>query len=221
MSQQTTPAGAAHPSARQLAKATAAAFAAAALVLVTAVLPAEYGIDPLGTGHAMGLTALSSPPESPQVALEAPRGPEGVPEQHGPVASYQGPYRTDSIELVIGPYEFVEYKYRLEKGASMLYSWAASAPVIHDMHGEPDGAPKDYAESFDKQTRRQADGAFTAPFSGIHGWFWENPGGDTITVRLTSSGFYSAALEIRSDHTRTPHALTALEGVRFPEGRHK
>jgi hypothetical protein len=219
MSQQTIPVRTESPPPRQLAKATAAAFAAAALVLITAVLPAEYGIDPLGTGRAMGLTALSSPTEAPQVVLVAPRGPEGVPAQHGPVATYQSSYRTDSVELTIGPYEFVEYKYRLEKGASMLYSWAASAPVIHDMHGEPDGAPKDYSESFDKQTRRQADGAFTAPFSGIHGWFWENSGGETITVRLTSSGFYSAALEIRSDRTRTPHALTSLEDVTFPEGR--
>jgi hypothetical protein len=92
----------------------------------------------------------------------------------------------------------------------MLYSWSAGAPVVHDLHGEPDGAPKDYSESFDKESRRRADGAFTAPFSGIHGWFWENPGGEPITVNLTSSGFYTSAIEIRSNRTRTPHALTEI-----------
>ena len=31
----------------------------AAIILVTAVLPAEYGLDPLGTGEALGLTPLA------------------------------------------------------------------------------------------------------------------------------------------------------------------
>src|SRR6185503_18083296 len=39
--------------------ATALAAIVAAIILVVAVLPAEYGIDPLGTGKALGLTALS------------------------------------------------------------------------------------------------------------------------------------------------------------------
>jgi hypothetical protein len=38
------------------------ALAAAAVVLVTAVLPAEYGIDPTGIGGALGFTELNSQP---------------------------------------------------------------------------------------------------------------------------------------------------------------
>ncbi|MEQ1760075.1 MAG: hypothetical protein ABL986_17295 [Vicinamibacterales bacterium] len=198
------------PSARRLVSAMLVALVVAALVLVGAVMPAEYGVDPLGTGKAMGLLALSSVPESTETTPEASAGSEGTPVQSGPVALYSVPYRTDSVELIIGPYEFVEYKYRLEKGASMLYAWAATAPLVHDMHGEPDGAAKDYSESFDKQTRGRADGAFVAPFSGIHGWFWENPAGEPVTVTLASSGFYTTAVEIRSDRTRTPHTLRSV-----------
>ena len=33
-------------------------------------------------------------------------------------------------------------------------------------------------------------GSFHAPFTGIHGWFWENRGSSTITINLYSSGFY-------------------------------
>ena len=79
---------------------------------------------------------------------------------------------------------------------------------IHDMHGErAAGAAEGPAEeSFDKQNRRQANGSLTAPFTGIHGWYWENPGAETITVRLTSAGYYTSAVEIRSDRTRR-HAL--------------
>ena len=44
----------------------------------------------------------------------------------------------------------------------------------------------------------------------LHGWYWENPGSDPITIRLTSSGFYSAAVEIRSDRTRSNRDLRPL-----------
>ena len=57
----------------------------------------------------------------------------------------------------------------------MVYSWPATAPVIYDFHSEPEGAPPGYAESFDKAEAPAAT-ARSAPFSGIHGWFWENPG---------------------------------------------
>ena len=45
-----------HASTPQLLKATAVALVAAATLLVSAVLPAEYGIDPIGIGKALGLT---------------------------------------------------------------------------------------------------------------------------------------------------------------------
>jgi hypothetical protein len=200
------------PSKGNLAKATGAALLVAIVVLVTAVLPAEYGIDPLRTGAALGLTQLSAS-ASPADDVPAPVATTLAPTVEGPVANYPAEYKFDSVEFEIGPYEYVEYKYRLEKGASMLYSWTADADVIHDLHGEPDGAAKDYAESFEKRTRRQADGMLTAPFSGIHGWYWENPGGQPIKVRLTTAGFYSAALEIRLDHSRHPHELTPLDAI--------
>ena len=71
----------------------------------------------------------------------------------------------------------IEYKYRLDKGKALLYSWKATGPVNYELHAEPDGAPQGYAESYEKkdaQSRRVA-GTLTAPFAGIHGWYWENP----------------------------------------------
>src|SRR5690242_11950121 len=47
------------PSMRAIVMATVLALVVAAVLLVTAVLPAEYGIDPLGTGKALRLTDLS------------------------------------------------------------------------------------------------------------------------------------------------------------------
>jgi hypothetical protein len=205
------------PSSRQLAVASGIAAGAAALVLVVAVLPAEYGIDPLGTGKALGLLALAKPAAAP-LPPPAP-GAALVPVVDGPAAIYPAEYKVDQRELVLGPYEFVEFKYRLAQGASMLFSWTASGDVIHDFHGDPDASPEK-PQSYDKRPRRRADGSFTAPFSGIHGWFWENPGGSSVTIRLSSAGFYTAAHEFRHDGSRRQHEVKPLAALAaaIPEG---
>lgn len=199
------------PSARVLGRATAGAFLVAGAILVVAVLPAEYGVDPLGTGKALGLSALATPAPGPAPLL--PSGGTLVPVRQGPVALYAGQYKIDSRQFVLGPYEYVEYKYHLEKDASMMFSWTASADVIHDFHGDPDGAPSSAAQSYEKTTRRAADGSFAAPFSGIHGWYWENPGGETITVKVTTAGFYTSAQEFHFDGTRQAREVRALDAI--------
>ncbi|HZI52025.1 MAG TPA: hypothetical protein VFE29_09390, partial [Terriglobia bacterium] len=47
-------------SGKNLVGATIIALILAAVILVVAVLPAEYGIDPLGIGGALGLTKLNA-----------------------------------------------------------------------------------------------------------------------------------------------------------------
>ncbi|HEY6815375.1 MAG TPA: hypothetical protein VI168_07550, partial [Croceibacterium sp.] len=49
------------PSRKKLLIGSVAALAAAGIAVVGFVLPAEYGIDPLGIGKALGLTKLSEP----------------------------------------------------------------------------------------------------------------------------------------------------------------
>jgi hypothetical protein len=194
-----------------LVTASAIALVVAGILLVTVVLPAEYGIDPFGTGRALGLSALSGlPAEEP---LPAPEGARVVPVQEGPFALYPAEYKVDSREFVLGPYEYVEYKYHLEQGAAMVFSWRASDDVLHDFHGDPEGAPASAVQSFDTRPRRRATGSFAAPFTGIHGWYWENPGADTVTVRVTTSGFYTSAHEFRYDGTRVPREVRSLDVI--------
>lgn len=197
------------PSKRKLLIASAAAIAAAGAILVTAVLPSEYGIDPLGTGAALGLLAISNPVQEENIA-PPPGASEFTPVQKNSVANYGAAYQTDTVEFVLDPYEYVEYKYHLEEGASMIFAWTASAAVIHDFHGEPDAGPKGAETSYDKRDASQANGSFVAPFTGIHGWYWENPGGDRITVKIASAGFYNAAMEFRFDGTRQRHDVMPL-----------
>jgi len=57
------------PSAAQLVKSTIVAVVAAAVILVTVVLPAEYSIDPTGIGRALQLTQMGEIKK--QLAIEA------------------------------------------------------------------------------------------------------------------------------------------------------
>src|SRR5215208_281248 len=204
----TTPAP---PSSKALMTATATALLAAGVLLVAVVLPAEYGVDPIGTGRWFGLMEMSSSAATVIDAEPTAAAETLIPVQKGPVGEYAAGYKYDVVEIALGPYEYVEYKYHLEQGASMVFDWMSSAPVVHDFHGEPDGVAKGSEQSFDKSNRRRASGSFTAPFSGIHGWYWENPGADPITVKLTSSGFFSSAMEFGLNGKRHPHELTSLE----------
>jgi len=109
-----------------------------------------------------------------------------------------GPFKVDSMEFKLAPKEGMEYKYRLERGAGLLFSWTATAPVHYELHSEPEAGPKGYAETFDKQDARDAGhGNYVAPFPGIHGWYWENRTESDVIVRIVSAGHFTESLEFR------------------------
>lgn len=179
------------PSGGALLKATIVALVVAGIVLVTAVLPAEFGIDPLGAGRALGLTALY---EADQAAATAAAWPAAfAPADGGPVFPQNNEYRFDTREFKVAPKTGMEFKYDLEKGATMLYSWKATGFVNFDFHTEPAGKPPEASDSFEKGEAVQKKGGYTAPYDGIHGWYWENPTDREVTVTLTTAGFYTEA----------------------------
>jgi len=47
------------PSSKNILRATGAAFVVGIIILLTAILPAEFGVDPLGIGKLTGVIALS------------------------------------------------------------------------------------------------------------------------------------------------------------------
>jgi hypothetical protein len=182
------------PSKEKILKATGIALAVALILLFTVVLPAEYGIDPLKTGAALGLTGIAKATE----AAPAPKGAAPTPVQGGSVYTAQAKtYKVDSEDFVLAPHEGVEMKYHMQKGAGMVYAWKANGTLSFEFHGEPDQKPnKDYFESYELNDKRGADhsyGAFTAPTTGIHGWFWENKGSKEVQIHLTTAGFYDSA----------------------------
>ena len=172
------------PSKAKLAWATLAALLVAGVVLVATVLPAEYDIDPLGIGEALGLRVLSTPGSGP------------IPVSSDGLIAHRSSYRLDRRTFELEPGGFVEYKYRLEEGRSMVYSWTASHWVRSEMHSEADGAEAGTAQFFEVEERTLArHGSYVAPFPGIHGWYWLNEIDDTVTVTLDAAGFFSTSVE--------------------------
>ena len=180
----------------RLAVATGAALLVAGLVLVALVLPAEYALDPLGTGAKLGLLDLGVTGQQVD-ALEAGKGTAAG---GGTIlAPQEAAFKQETITFEAKPREGFEYKYRLEKGEALLYSWTASSPMNTEFHAEPDGAPRGYAQTYEKKDgMTAASGTLTAPFSGIHGWYWENTTDQPATVTLTTAGYYNLSHEFRS-----------------------
>ena len=134
-------------------------------------------------------------------SLEAQQGPaawQPPPPTPGAISPQNGAYEQDAVEFTLAPGEGMEYKYRLAKGAAFVYTWTASAPVHFEMHSVPDGAPSTFAETFEKLDDRTAGhGSYTAPFPGIHGWYWQNRTKEPVTLKMTTAGFFSEAQEFR------------------------
>lgn len=159
------------PSPRALLTACLTAAGIALVVLFAAILPAEFGYDPLRIGQLLGITGLSTGEEQPlETRLQ--------------------PHRTDFVEFYLEPFQSVEYKYSMDVDAPLVFSWEADDELYFDMHAEPAGLGEDYAESFAQGTAAARTGSYHAPFTGIHGWFWENRSGRDIEVRLYTAGFY-------------------------------
>jgi hypothetical protein len=193
----------------RIALAAAGAMLVAGVVLMTAILPAEYGVDPLGTGRLFGLTSLAAANEPAAGEGEGGGGETAQslePVRPGANTAQTVSLKQDTKTFKLGPREGMEYKYRMEKGASFVYTWTSTGRVNFDFHGEPRGAPQGYAESYQMGEGDKASGSFFAPTPGIHGWFWENLSTDPITVTLTSTGFYDGATEFNAQG-QTPHQL--------------
>ena len=180
------------PSGRRLLIGSIVSLLAAVLILIVAVLPAEYGIDPTGLGRTLGLTQLSGDAAEPapvEIAEPTVDRPETTPQ----VVSYPaGELRHDQIEIPLAAGQGLEFKVLLKAGQVLLYSWqSGEQPLYYDFHGEPLDGPRDYFLSYDEQTATESGGRLLTSFEGTHGWYWRNDSDQPVTIRLTVSGFYT------------------------------
>jgi len=161
-----------------LIKAAFIAVVFAMVILITVVLPAEYGIDPTGLGEKMGLTVLAAPVVETAIT---------------PIVSCdeKPTIQKGSIEIVVPANSGLEYKLHIEKDVELTYSWRTSGAALYfDFHGEPQGDKTGYFKSFKEATLSTDAGVQKIPFTGSHGWYWKNETDSAITVFLETEGEY-------------------------------
>ncbi|WLQ16022.1 hypothetical protein O5O45_08855 [Hahella aquimaris] len=180
------------PSSKTLFKATAIAMVVGAGLLVTTVLPAEYGIDPTGVGGYLGLTQLNAiaPQETAEPAEDPMISDAQLASLLNPVWRSDAPLRDDTLTITLGPNEGAEIKAQMQEGDRFMFKWEAQGPVSFDMHGERPNAGDEFTSYWTGRNKTNANGAFQAPFQGSHGWYWHNGGAHPVTVTVTTTGFY-------------------------------
>jgi|TARA_R110002124_G_scaffold178460_1_gene346326 hypothetical protein len=194
------------PTSAQLIKSTVLAAVAAVAILVTIVLPSEYGLDPTGIGKAVGLTEMGDIKVQLAEEAEADRLLElqngGLQEEQSSVgggifgffvsaahAQTLEPEWTGDYSVTLAPGEGIEVKLVMEEGAEAEFMWVAENGVVNfDLHGDGGGENISYEKG---RAVPGDEGVLTAAFTGNHGWFWRNRDGQDVTVTLFVRGDYS------------------------------
>ena len=183
------------PTSRQLNRATLMAAGVAAILLVTTVLPAEYGIDPTGIGRVINLTPMGEMKRAEAQSAEAVETgdilldaePTTPAASTAPLAGAQ----KGEVTLTLQPNEGTEVKATMAAGDEITYEWSTDGPTINwELHGEEIGAASSDYTSYEKGTSKGECGRFRAPFEGTHGWYWRNRSGAPITVTVRASGTF-------------------------------
>jgi hypothetical protein len=198
------------PSSKRLMLGMLTAAVCAAALLVSVILPAEYGIDPTGIGGALGLTALTSPTtrtlEIGDViggneavrSVEIPDFGEPVPLPNPAIHQAEaGPPQTRTLTVTIPPEEETEIKTVLTEGKVILYSWSIDRGDIYsDFHGHDPAVSSEFWVRYQEhQEGMGGNGSLVAPFGGEHGWYWLNYNEFPVVVTLTVTGYFDDIID--------------------------
>ncbi len=189
------------PTTGQLLRATAIAAVSAGAILVTVILPSEYGVDPTGIGRTLGLTQMGE--IKMQLAEEAAAdaamdnaddqqlaaAPASASTEQGSPAT-NGDTRSDVTTITLAPGEGAEIKVAMTDGAQTEFDWSVEGGhVNYDTHAD---APGISYHGYGKGRESTGEnGTLVAAFDGNHGWFWRNRSGGTVTVTLRTDGAYT------------------------------
>ena len=192
------------PSTSKLIKSTILAAVAAGVLLVTVVMPAEYGIDPTGIGNAIGLKKMgdikvnlseeAATNKSNNIAVKDDDEPA-----QAEVAVTPNPEPADTnptilnheMQVTLAPDEGSEVKVEMSKNSKVEYTWwTDGGKVSFDVHGDSKKLNINY-HSYYKGSGERKEGEIEASFDGSHGWYWRNRTSETIIITIRTRGEYT------------------------------
>ena len=173
-------------------------------MLVVAILPAEYGIDPTGVGRALGLTELRQPARTLEVKdviggneqvreVEVPDPGQPTPLPNPAVHQDEPqPAKTKTITLTLGVDQETEIKAIMREAKVLIYDWRVDGGTVYsDFHGhDPATSSEAFVRYREDQETAGGQGSLVAPFGGEHGWYWLNVSNNPVTVTLNLTGFF-------------------------------
>lgn len=195
------------PSTKQLVKSTFIASIIAGFILITAILPAEYGIDPTGIGRTLGLVemaeikaSLAAEDEAEQqnstvsinpvvIDVKVENKIKTVTENQSSADNKVIAVKTDTKIFILKPGQATEIKLGMKKDDTINYQWVTNSGVVNfDTHGDA----KDISyHGYGKGRGVNSDkGVLKAAFDGNHGWFWRNRTKQDIEITLMTEGQY-------------------------------
>jgi len=187
------------PSTAKLIKSTIIAAVTAGILLITVVMPAEYGIDPTGAGKALGLTRMGEIKTS--LAIEASEDAAMDKQAVTVVKSVYEPtpvpdpvveIKTHEMSITLAPDEGTEIKVVMKKGAKVDYVWETNGGKANfDVHGDSKDLKINY-HNYYKGSDQKREGSLVAEFEGSHGWFWRNRTKEPLTITIKTNGEYSS-----------------------------
>ncbi|MAH06439.1 MAG: transmembrane anchor protein [Alphaproteobacteria bacterium] len=189
------------PSTAKLIKSTIIAAVTAGILLVTVVMPAEYGIDPTGAGKVLGLTRMGEIKTSlaEEAAQDAAMDKQAVAEAESvsepeiaPVPEQEVEIQTHEMSVTLAPDEGTEIKVAMKKGAKVDYVWETNGGKANfDVHGDSKELKINY-HNYYKGSDQKRQGTLVAEFDGSHGWFWRNRTKEPLTITIKTNGEYSS-----------------------------
>ncbi len=191
------------PSSAQLIRSTVIAGASAVAILVTVVLPAEYGIDPTGVGRVLGLQEMGEIKSQLADEAEADRKLESQDQSSllndvlglfvGSAHAQEAEVWQDETSFILTPGESAEWKLVMEEGATAEYRMVVTGGRVNfDLHGHGGGQSITYEKG---RGSTGAEGTIEAAFAGEHGWFWRNRDSGDVSVMVQVRGDYSEIVD--------------------------
>jgi len=186
------------PSTAKLIKSTILAAITAGVLLVTVVMPSEYGIDPTGIGNVIGLKRMGEIKVSltEEAAADAAKDTQivAVVESKPEPEVVQEAIATQSHEMsvTLDPDKSTEIKVTMKEAGKVNYSWDANgSDIFFDVHGDSKPLEISYHKYY-KGTADKKQGTLEAAFDGNHGWYLKNRNSETVTIMLKIDGEYSS-----------------------------
>ncbi|MDC1037798.1 transmembrane anchor protein [Candidatus Marinimicrobia bacterium] len=180
------------PTSSQLLKSTLFAFIVAGILLLTVILPAEYGVDPTGIGELLGLKKMGEIKNSLEKdALTESEILKDNPTQNEKIKLENFDEKQDVMEVEIASGEAIEIKLEMKKGTVVKYQWTTiNGGLNFNLHGDGyKGTNKSI--TYKKGRMYSSDsGELKSEFDGYHGWFWRNRNDVAVKVILEANGNY-------------------------------